>query len=203
MSASPGMRPQEEETLYTDQETLYKDQYVSLTREGHEMILESTTWCTMSNRIITSVLLVASAVISAALWRNFMQGGPKILLLIAIWTLLIAFAARMDFAGSLFPRRTIFDFDTRTFTFSSIPGFDRTYPFSRIEAIDIVDFGPYGDGVLGLTISGKSRRLDLHGIVGDKSNPVAAKSDRMALAGAMAKLLDRPVRVMYRWNRLR
>lgn len=197
MSASPATDPKPDGTLYADQ-------YATLTRDGREVVLESTSWCTRGARIVTFVLLAVVAVVCAALWRYVLHGGAMlpIALPFAIWALVTVLLGVKDFVGQLFPRRTVFDLDSRTCTFSNIPGFDRAFPFSRIETIDILDFGHYGDGVLCLKIRGKLRRLQMHGIVGDREYAVAVKIERAQLAAALAKLLDRPVRVVYRKGRV-
>jgi hypothetical protein len=143
---------------------------------------------------VTAVII---GLVGAAFWLTIVQGGLKIALLFAVGALFVIVCAFWVFAASLFPRRFVFDFDSRTCTFSNVPGFGLTIPFGRIEAIDILH-QKYGGSVLGLAHSGKSRRLRMHMFFGNKRNAAEIESQLTAIAEAMSKLLDRPVRVIHK-----
>ena len=60
MSASQSTNSLDDET-----KTLFAGQRITLTRDGHEMILESNAWCFLGFRIFAVILFVSALMIGA------------------------------------------------------------------------------------------------------------------------------------------
>ena len=175
-------------------EPLYSGERIELTRDGHQMILESTAWSFVTFQLLTIILLLPALFLDAAFWLAFARQGGIGWLFAAVACGFGVFCGFWNLAAWSWPRRFEFDFDTNICRFHNIPGLGLSIPFDEIEAIDVLH-QKFAGSVLGLALQGKKRRLRMHMFLATKKNRPEIEEQMVIIAEAMSKLLDRPVRV--------
>jgi len=101
------------------------------------------------------------------------------------------------------PRKFTFHFDECYVSFTNVPGYGTTIPFSEIESVDILEVSQAWC-CLGLKLEGKRRRLRVTALGIHRGVTIMSRTDPLEvliarlqpLAKAISKLIEKPVRTI-------